>query len=376
MTRQSITVEAMKPKLLSLDAVREVLASTEPLSTHEFSVGDDVRFSVDPGWEHGLDAKAGTEPIDAAIHIGTGAAATEYRLTKDALLEATSACGLTKTYTAKAPAQLVEPALNYWFRGGIAERRSGTKDFQLLVAAGTGAAITRASIQPFSNLRLLEQALNGIEARYGAGEILADYKFVHTLRRTHLRLIVPEYMRTIAGSGTDDDTWSVGLQVKNSLTGTEKTTIDGYLFRWWCTNGATDTRSATGAWTRRGAGREEDVYEWARATVDEVLGGLEPALDAVQGLVDIPIEGEANDVLRDVFTHYRVPLPERSRIISNMVEAGGQLTMYSVVAAITEVANDGELDPAHVDNLLQMGGDLSHAAASRCEACRRLMPHD
>ncbi len=373
MTASDITVAQMRPQLLSLDTVRERLAASEPLAAHHFQTGPNVRFAVAPGWQHGIDAKAGTDPVDAFIAPRFGQDASEFQLTKDAFLEATSTIGLPKAYVTRSPAELIEPALNFWYRSG--ERVGTTRDFQLLVSGGHGAAITRASINPFSNVRLLEQALAGIEARYGAGEVLVDYKFQHSLKRTHLRLVVPEYQRRITGSGTDDDNWSVGLQLKNSLIGDEKTSIEGYLFRWWCTNGAIDTRNSSGVWTRRGAGREEDVYEWARATVDDVLGGLEPALDAVQALVDIPVQGEANEVLRDVFTHYRVPLPERTRIIERMVDSGGPLTMYSVMAAITEVANTADLDPAHVDNLLRMGGDLPHAATSRCGACRRLMPH-
>jgi hypothetical protein len=371
----TITADQMRSKLLPLDAVRAALSATEPLSTHAFTVGDQVRFVVAPGWQAGIDAKEGTDLVDAVVVLGSGPAAHEFRLSKDALLEATSIIGLSKVYAARCPAELVEGQLNYWWRAGLADRRLATRDYQLLVAADVGAAITRASITPFSNLRLLEQALDGIEARYGMGEVLVDYKFVHSLRRTHLRLIVPDYMRAITGTGTEDDTWSIGIQVKNSLTGDEKTSIEGYLFRWWCTNGATDTRANSGAWTRRGSGSEAEVYEWARATVDEVLGGLEPALDAVQALVDIPVEGEATEVLRDVFTHYRVPLPERTRIIENMLDSGGGLTMYSIMAAITQVANDAEIDPGHVDNLLRMGGDLPHAAASRCGSCLRMMPH-
>jgi hypothetical protein len=263
--------------------------------------------------------------------------------------------------------------LNYWFRDGLKGR--AIRDYQLLVAGGHGAAITRASIVPFSNMRLLDEALNGIEARYGTGEVLADYKLSHSLRKTHLRLVIPGSSRTIQGTGQADDTWSVGLQIKNSLIGEERTSIDGYLFRWVCTNGAIDTHSSSGAWTRRGGGGESEVYEWARAAVDDVLGGLEPALDAVQATVHIPIEGQANEILRDVFAHYGTPLPERARIIENMVEQGGTLTMYAVMQAITQVANDSEMEPSHVENLLRMGGDLPHAAGSRCEACRRLLTH-
>jgi hypothetical protein len=371
----AVSIDQMRPKLLTLPAVLDTLGSTEPLSTHEFSIGERIAFEVDPGWQHGLDAKAGTEQVGVRAIIGQPGGIREFPLTKDALLEATSLCGMGKGYAARCPAELLEPALNYWYSRGLAERQRGIKDFQLLATGGTGAAITRASITPFSNLRLTEQILAAIGDRYGEQEILVDYKFHHSLRRTHLRLILPGQSRLLVDTGTPDDTWSVGVQLKNSLTGEERTAVEGYLFRWTCTNGAIDTAHSTGAWTRRGNSTEDDAYEWARATVEEVLGGLEPALDAVQGLTKIPVEGEVNDVLRDVFSHYRVAVPDRARIIENMVEQGGDLTMYSVMAAVTQAANVPDLDPAHLDNLLRMGGDLAHTAPGRCGSCRRLMGH-
>lgn len=371
----TITVADMRSKLLTLDEVHTALSRTEPLATYNFTVGDSVRFKLDDGWYERLNELDGTDPVNAYVQLGRGPGVTEHRLTKDAILEATSVCGISKTYAARCPAPLLEPHLNYWFREGLATK-PGHRDYQLLSAGGNGAAITRSSIVPFSNLRLLEEALAGIRAHHGPNtEILADYKFNHSLRRTHLRLIVPGTVRDITGVGDQDHPWCLGLQVKNSLTGESRTSIDGYLFSFTCTNGAIDTHATSGAWTRRGGGTEDQVYDWARHAVDEVLGGLEGSLDAVQDMVTIPIEGHANDVLRDVFEHYRVPLPERARIIEALIEAGGPLTMYTVMAAITAVANDASLDPAHVENLLRMGGDLPHAATSRCDACQRLLPH-
>lgn len=373
MATEAITVESMRGKLHPIGYVRDVLARTEPLSTRPFAVGDEVRFVIDPGWHHGIDTKDGTDMVSAALQIGRGHNAQQWQLTKDAVLEATSACGIHRSYAARCPADLIEVQLNYWFREGLAQRGSN-RDFQLLIAAGIGAAITRASIVPFSNLRLLDEVLAGVEHKYGAGELLADYKFTHSLRRTHVRLIVPEQRRTIRGTGIDGDDWSVGIQLKNSIIGVEKTSVDGYLFRYWCTNGAIDTHLTSGVWSRRGGGSEAEVYEWARSAVDEILGGLEPALDRVQETVNIPIEGRANEVLRDVFDRYRTPVADRAKIIENMVEAEN-LTMYSIMAAITQVANDSEMDPTHVEALLRMGGDLPHAAHARCAECYRLMPN-
>lgn len=366
----TITVDTMRNRLHPLDFVREVLARTEPLTSRPFTVGDSVRFVISLGWGHGIDAKAGTDLVDASIQLGKGFGFNEYRLTKDALLEATSFCGLRKGYAARYPADLLERELNHWFREGLLTRVGAPRDFQLLIAKDVGAAITRATVEPFSNLKLMDEALKGIEAKYGTGEVLVDYKFSHSLKRTHLRLIVPEYIRAMTGTGTDGDTWSVGLQLKNSLIGADKTSIDGYLFRWACTNGAIDTRATSGAWTRRAGANVDEVYEWARHAVDEVLGGLEPALDAVQALVNVPIQGQVADILRDIFTHYRVPLPERDLITKNVLEMGAD-NMYTIMAAITNVANNTTMDPSHIENLLRLGGQLPHDL-DRCDSCLRL----
>jgi len=367
-----ISAADMRAKLIPLDKVREALSTTEPLSYEGFPVGDSVRFQVRPSWNHGIDAVAGDEPVEATVKIGKGQAGREFALTKDALLEATSACGLPKGYVQRTPAKLIEDQLNYWFREGL----DGKSFKALTINDERVAAFTRSTIQPFSNLRLLEESLDGIEAKYGKGEVLADYKFSHSLRSTSMRLIIPEYTRVLERTGTDDDTWSVGLQVHNSLIGETQTSIDGYLFRWWCTNGATDTRATSGTWSRRSGGQGDEVYEWARSAVDEVLGGLEHSLDKVQDLVDIPVnttQGETIEVLRDIFTQYRVPAPLRNQIIEGMVEEEN-LNMYSVMQAITQAANVDGMDPGHIQQLMMVGGDLPHQAHSRCDGCHRLMP--
>jgi hypothetical protein len=366
----TIHAEDMLDKLLPLDKVREALASTEPIAPVGFGIGEDVRFRLEGDWNHDMDQKDGTSPVNAFVTIGRGPAGIEYQLTKDSVLEATSLCGIPKGYAQRTPGTLIEPQLDYWFQGGL-----GDKSFKLLsVGDNVGAAFTRATIQPFSNLRLLDETLSAIEGKYGTGEVYADYKFTHSLRKTHLRLIVPEQMRTIQDTGRDGDNWSVGIQLKNSLIGEEQTSLEGYLFAWWCTNGAIDTAATSGTWSRRGGGQGDDVYEWARASVDEVLGGLEHSLDKVQDMVNQPVEGEATDVLRDIFSRYRVPAAQRQAIIENMVEATS-LNMYSIMQAITAAANSSGVEASAVEQLMRVGGELPHTAHDRCESCHRIQVH-
>jgi hypothetical protein len=88
-------------------------------------------------------------------------------------------------------------------------------------------------------------------------------------------------------------------------------------------------------------------------------------------MVDIPVAGHASDVLRDVFAHYGVRLADRAKIIEKLAQAD-TLTMYTIMQAITEVANEPGMKQNIVDNLMRMGGDLPHASSSLCDACRRL----
>lgn len=358
----TVTAEEMRGKLLTLDTVRERLAETEPLSRTPLEDAT-VAFRFTPGWNADLDLKGDTTVVDVGVTVN----GNELQMTKEAVLQATAAAGLTSAFVRDKPSVLVEPVLNWAFTG-----QNLDKNYQIFGKDGQALAVAKATISPFSNVRLMNEAIDSIVARYGSSDLLVDYKMVHDLRKTHLRIIVPDHVRVMSDTGTDDDRWSVGIQLKNSLTGAGQTSIDGYLFRWWCTNGAIDTHSNSGTWSRKGGGQGEDVYDWARVAVDEVLGGLEHSLDAVQALALLPVNNEIQQVLRDIFEQFGIPAAERRLIIQNLAEITDRdLTMYDVMNAITQVANS-LVDPAHVSRLLAAGGDLPHSAADRCESCHRI----
>lgn len=365
----TVTIAEMQDagKLITLDEAMNRLAETEPLVPDALPVGPGVHFELGPAWAAQAEASDdGGSLVDAHLFVGE----KMYAMTKDALLQATSLCGIPKSYATRPPAKLIEQHLDYWFTQGLAG-----KEFQILAANDTALAVTKQSIVPFSNISLVEKAVESIHQKYGtATDVLVDNKFTHSLPRTHLRLIIPETERQIERTGTDNDLWSIGVQVRNSLTGEDRTSFDGYLFRFWCANGQIDVHQSSGMWSRKG-GQGEEVYEWARNAVDSILGGLEGSLDQVQKLVDIPIAGEVRDVLDDVFEQYSLSVHQRKDVIDQMVEEDS-LTMYALVAAITRVANDSALAPKHVDRLMRVGGDLVYTAQSRCDACHRLQrPH-
>lgn len=357
----TVTVEDMRSKLFSLDTARAALANTEPLTSAALDP-DSTSFHLND-WNLDqvlVESMGDTDTVAATVRLGSA----EFPLTKEALLEATSAVGLSKAFVTRTPGTLIEPLLNHCIQ-------QGTRDMKLLITRGVGAAFTRATINPFSNLLLLDNMLEGVRDRFGDTEILVDYKFNHTLAATNLRLVLPESQRILEHTGTANDVWSTGIQLTNSLIGKKQTSIEGYLFRWTCTNGATTTQVSSGPWSRKSGGQGDEVYVWARDAVDAVLGGLEGALDQVQHLVDVPVGGAVADILLDAFNTYKIPAAERDMITANMLNTEEALNMYTVMQAITQVANTPDLESSHVDRLLAAGGDLAHTVASRCDSCHR-----
>ncbi len=349
----TVTVDQMKEKLLTLDQVRERLANTEPLATDVLDSGSKVRFKLEPGWETTLDALEGTDVVSALVTFG----GKERSLTKDAVLQAASAVGVPTALVKKTPSKYIEALMNYFYGPGL-----GDEAFKALSVGDSVAAFTKPTITPFSNLALLESTLDGIARRYGSSEVFGDYKISNSLAKTDVRLIVPEHVRAIQNSGMDDlpagngDLWSAGIHLSNSLIGKGQTTVEAYLFRWWCTNGATEEDEKVGVWSRRSNGQdEEDVYEWARGAVDDILGGMEERFDQVQALTSLSVARNAGDILKEIFTQYEVPVSQRDQIRERVQEMPN-LTLYTLMNAITETANVTDLTPARADRLMRIGG--------------------
>lgn len=356
-----ISLDSMRDKLMSLDEAREMLSASEPLREYPIEEGN-VHFILSDGWNHGLDAKDGTDLVEAYISLG----GVDIQMSKDSVLQATSLCGLPAAYVKRTPPTLIEPHLNYWY----GDQGIGNRPAKVLVTNGHAAAVTRQSINPFSNMKLLYNVVAGIEQKYGKDEILVDPKFHHALAGTHLRLILPAQSFVIQDTGVDDDEWLVGLSLYNSLTGKGKTSINGYLFRWWCSNGAIDTKASSGTWTRKSDSEGADVYDWAREVVSSILDPLAESQHMLQDMAHQSIEGDVNQILLDLFEDYKLPARDRKRIIEKAIE-DDELTAYSLMQNVTAVAGEIE-DPLEQAKLMAVGGDLPHASKHRCDSCKRL----
>jgi hypothetical protein len=352
----AVSLDEMRSQLLTLDQVRERLAVTEPLSEVEFTAGDaEVRY--EPGWA--AKTVADTAYTGAYLRLPGG---NEYQFTKQGALELGAVCHMPRGLQAQTPPDVLAPFINWWLANG---EDVAAKELKALCQQDKVAAVTRGTVNPFSNLRMLDTVIAGVEKKYGQGEVLADYKFHHNLEATALRLIVPGQRRVITGTSVPDDTWSVGIDYRNSLTGLRQTSVRGYLFRWWCTNGCIDTINASPNFSRRGQ-TEDDAVAWASVTVDEVLAGLEPMLDNVQGLTAQPVTGDVRGMLEGLFDDNGITVADRHRVIGEMAE-DDEMTAYSLLNAVTVTANLPDLDYRAVDRLMGMGGHIVSSHSRRCD---------
>jgi len=362
-------------QLLTIEDARDRLRDTEPLVQHTFALGDGIEFQLGSGWSLGQDA----EPADAHLVTPGGA---RYQLTKQAMLEAAAFPGIPRKYGQRLRPSNLEADVNWHYQHGM-----GEGEFKILAQEREGQdplalAMCRGTIQPFSNLELLDSVIAGAQEHLGAdgARVLVDAKFNHDLERTNLRLIFPDVHRVITGTRVDDDTWSTGIQFQNSQIGIKQTRVDGYLFRYWCTNGCTDTLASAGALKRRSVSDPDQAYEWARRSVEEVLGGLENTLDAVQALTEISLtgEGEVGRVLSDLYARHHVPVAQQHIITAAVADLTGNITMYDIMQEVTRAANRQDLSPRVIAGLMSLGGHVTHGGA-RCNSdapCGRLLPDD
>lgn len=352
----TVTLDQMKSKLLTEDQIMTELGKTEPLSVEHISNETKVKFSLAPDWAEGIDALHVESTLDGVQMRVNG---VERQITKGALFQAAAKFGLTAPYIKKLPARLTQGLLDYHYSGGM-----GQTEMSMFTVHDRISAFTRPTLTPFSNIQLAEKVIEGIRKNHGSDlPIFADYKHLNTLAETNVRFIVPTTDREITGGGMsdvpsgEDDTWLAGIHLRNSAVGKGQTSLEAYLFRWWCTNGATTTLNDVGVWSRRVNGQQDDVYEWAREQVDEILGGMEARFDEVQALTRLSVAVNTGDVLREIFSRYEVPVSQRDTIQGRLLETENP-TMYAIMNEITRVANEDDMEDKRRDRLMRIGGAI------------------
>jgi hypothetical protein len=369
--------------LLTVDDAIERLAVTEPLDSMALVTGDpDIDITYDKGW---FEDVAPTDPARVWLDVpGQG----QVQLTYQAARQLGSTCRINQRFQEFLPPDLLRDIARWALNYGLGENKLK------LMTAGTGVdpsgaevplvvAQTRATVTPFSNIRLLQAVLDTVRGQLGsevADSARIDYKFWHDLEHTSVRVIFPAAQQVIDGTSTEDDAWCYGIEFSNSLIGLKQTLVNGYLFRFICTNGARDVEHASGGFQRRGS-TPEGAYTWAAESTAAILGGLDEAFAAVQELTRHPVDSGGSVVLAQLFRENYVPKEQQAQIAQAMETETGPLTMYDVMQATTRAANIPGLSWRPAMALMALGGYIAHSGGGLCDGslphgCRRLLPED
>ncbi len=342
---------AVKDKLLTSDEVLENLSAFEPFGTTVLEKGEALEFVMDADWGLNFETLSPTDEVPVLVRVG----GHELPITKEAFTAFSVEAGLPAATLKKAPHDAISAFLNRVYE-------EAPKAVKVIQVDDAISGVAPATIQPYSSVQLAESVLAQLKRTYGSdAEILADYKFQNTLNRTDVRFILPAETRRMRDTdmndvpGNEGDDWCAGVHLSNSLTGKTQTFVDAYMFRWWCTNGATERNNAVGTWDRRRSDNDDsDVYAWAARAVDEAMEGLETRFDQVQALSLVGVR-DASLVVGELFSQFNLPARQRQAIMTSLTEAG-DLTVYKVMQAVTGAANEAGMAEKDIERLLRIGG--------------------
>jgi len=382
-----VPFDASAHRMLTVDEARARLAATEPLQFFTFVTGPDedsgeVRdIAVEYGDEWPLAGLTQAAPVWLSLP-DTGIV----QLTRQAALQVGSTCRVNQRFQEFIPAGILSEIVLWALQSGL-----GTRELKMLTA-GTGehegdevplvVAQTRATVEPFSNVKLLDTIVAVV--RRVCGDAVADgawidYKMFHDLEHTSFRVVLP-LLQAVIGDEQASNAWCYGIEISNSLIGLKQTIISGYLFCLDSTGGITDFEHGAGGFKRRGS-TPEQAYAWTAEAVEEILGGIEVAFKGLAALTEHSVDTDYRNVMAQLFREAPVAKELQLRIIADLEETPGTLTMYDLACASSEAANLDGSTWRDVRTLHDLAGTIVHQGGGMCDGtlprgCRRLLPED
>lgn len=293
-------------------------------------------------------------------------------LTKGAFTELMTKFGIGAKYALTLPPHYLAPQVNYWLRHG------STLDLRMLTFDGEGVGFTKSPLAPTVHAsQVFEQAVESLCAATGTNpdDLRVDYKLTHTLKETAFRLIQPTQLKSITSARdgeTKSDSWNFGLSVNHSVTAKFPTVAEGYMFAWWCTNGAIATHGASSKYDRRShADDAEEFSEWFNRVTEDIVADTPRELETIQTLTSVNLKGEMSEAAEEVFKRYKVPTQSREAVIAALVDSD-DWSAYGLMNAVTQAANPSGTDERVRNLLMRAGGDMAVAFSERCETCHRI----
>lgn len=364
------TAEIQEEVLSTMYTVDEALDLLTPKVSGTVLIDENTSVDLDLPykWELDLDSLDDEDMVSGtALSIG----GKEYAISKAALLDLTSRFHISKKYVSLVPPYLLKPHMSYWLSQNQNSMRFLFNADKEIIALSKSPAGMLLSAQ-----EVMEQTLNCLYQLTGAypSDLHVDYKLTHDAKRTDFRIVYPFQGKVIHSvrDGVKEDLWHYGLSISMSESGLFPTSVEGYMFAWWCTNGAISTHASSGKFDRRS--HEDDPEEfmvWFGNQAADTLLDMPNELESVQALTSIDLKGEMSDAAGEVFKRYKVPTVARESVLNALVESD-DWSAYGLMNAVTQAANPSDTDERIRGLLFRAAGDMSAAFSERCTTCHRL----
>jgi disulfide oxidoreductase YuzD len=161
-----------------------------------------------------------------------------------------------------------------------------------------------------------------------------------------------------------------GIQVQDHVLGELPLVVSGYVWRLVCSNGMI-SQELVSKWSRRSDSSNLD--DWFTEAVQSCNESIEHEFDRARDLQEIPVEKHGAEIIRAIFSEYKISPAMREAITDNVVNEGAE-TLYDVFNAITSAANNADFveNPAMVRTLQSVAGSVA-LHPQYCPSCFSLM---
>jgi len=330
--------------VISREELLTKVADYEVASPLEVELGEAVNFSFN-------------EEGEATIQHRKG----ETTLSPAALGSLLTHIGFPKPYLRKIPAEqvsaLVMPHLNYWYQDALA----GNILRLLTIDNNAIAAIPKAN---FKHIKVSE-VVDAAEATLGKS-VAGYHKAWMSPESFKISILTPEQVEI-----GKDDLYNAGIRIEHSVSGAVSTSVSPYVFRQWCSNGAT-TEHQLGSWRRRNG--KEDISTWLQRTIIDARKLFNQEIDNLRGLQNIKIDKDISQVLDSVLTQSSIPAGLQKEVRNQLIDDGAE-NLLDIYNCITKVDTHSSFFDDKPNSKGLLNGVAAHLAhhSKLCPVCHKNM---
>jgi len=269
--------------------------------------------------------------------------------------------GFPKAYLKKLPVDrrktFVGPHLDYWYREAL-----GGRILRLMTIDNTAIqAVPRANFEHIP----LSKVVESIETVLG--DSIQGYHKV-SIKPSAFQFSVLLPFEVEIG---EKDKYNAGIRITHSVIGQHDTKVSPYVFRQWCSNGATsEFQFENSAMKRRGG--HEDISDWLQRAIIGSEDLFRQEVLNLKGLQKIKLDSHTSEVLDSVLSSSSIPAKLQIAVRNAIIDEPSE-TLLDIYNILTKVDTH---DSTFVENPGQQGLLSSVAAhlsqhSELCPVCHK-----